>query len=66
MIAVAFAPGQQIKARGVDLRGAYVVVRPFFTGTPPHLVYECQHARNGHFRIIRAEQIIRPRLRAAS
>ena len=45
---VAFAPGQMIKARGTDLRGPFVVVQPFFTGSPPKLVYEARHALRGN------------------
>ena len=61
MTIIALAPGQQIKARG--LRGVHVVVQPFLTGTPPHLVYEARHHLTGQSRIIRAEHVTKPRLR---
>ena len=64
MTFVAFAPGTSIKARGIDLRGAFIVERPFITGRHrDKLVYECHHALRGHRRIIAHDQITRPRLR---
>jgi hypothetical protein len=64
MIVRAFAPGQTIRARGLDLRGAWIVERPFITGTHlPKLVYEARHARRGNTRIIPHYRVTSPRLR---